>query len=120
MFNKKEIAVINCRLLLLLFLLFPSVLMAGEAYLTMGQIKGVWYYKGYPWKEGYEFKQDGSVDYLVRGNARQYQYKLVKNEIIIQREMGQTLNKKIISFDGKTMKVKDTFLDSVSTLEKEG
>ena len=106
------------RIFLLAAILFPVSLMAGES-ITKKQLEGTWNFEGYPWPEKYEFKSDGTVDYIVRDKARNYKYDLVKNEIIIQREMGQTINRVIVSFDGKTMKLKDTFLDKVLTLKRE-
>ncbi len=103
--------------LLLITLLFPTALFAGQS-ITKADLIGTWDFEGYPWQEGYEFKSDGTIDYIVRGKARNYQYDLVNNEIIIKREFNQTINRIIESFDGKTMKLRDTFLDKTLTLKK--
>ncbi len=101
-----------------ILLFFPLIGFSAQT-VTTEQLLGVWNVENIPWSEKYEFKSDSTVLYIVKGKPRKYTFKLVDNEIIIQREMGLTINRVIESFDGKIMEVKDKDFGMKFKLKKE-
>ncbi len=74
--------------------------------------------KGLPNKEFYEFKTDGTVNYIVGDRVRNYEYVLLPDRIVIFREYGITLSQKIVSFSATSLELEDQNLGVRYTLKK--
>lgn len=104
------------RLLILLLFILPTLAFAKQN-VTIKDLVGTWQIDEL--NEKYSFKANGKVLYIVGNTSREYPFKLVGNEIIIQREMGITINRLIENFHGNKMKLIDKDIGIELQLTKE-
>jgi hypothetical protein len=71
-----------------------------------------------PNPESYTFKTDNKVLYTVSGSPREYSYKLLANEVIIYREFGQVLIRRIAQYANGKMQLVDQEFGIEFDLEK--
>jgi hypothetical protein len=95
-------------------LLFEFIPESESNVVTEAQLLGTWDIKKTsltqgppPNKESYTFKRDNKVLYTVGGSSREYSYKLLPKEIIIYREFGQLLMRRIVQYEKGKMQLVD-------------
>jgi hypothetical protein len=107
--------------LIAILVVLPLIALAAEK-LTKGGLLGTWTIHaidGTPRGEKYVFNSDGSMLYVVGNFPRTFRYRLEKDELIIDRGGGVTLNRLIESFDGRELKLRDKDVGLRMLLRKE-
>ena len=107
-------------------ILFECIPESEPRMVTEAQLLGTWDIKKTsltqgppPNPESYTFKIDNKVLYTVGGSPREYSYKLLPKEIIIFREFGQLLIKRIAQYTSGKMQLVDQEFGVEFDLEKE-